>query len=219
MTCISIVSGGLDSVTMAYWLANEGYVQRLLSFDYGQRHVKELESAQRCADALNVAHTVVDLHSVTPLLWGSSLTDLAVDVPDGHYAAPSMAATVVPNRNAIMMNIAAGIALARGHLAIATAVHAGDHAIYPDCRPVFVRALEKTIRIATDTPTFSVLAPFVNISKTDIVRDYGARVDYAMTWSCYEGGEQHCGKCGTCVERIEAFTDSNTEDPTEYKTA
>ena len=92
MKCISIVSGGLDSVTMAYRLAADGWDQRLLSFDYGQRHVKELESAQRCAGALNVAHTVVDLHSVTPLLWGSSLTDMAVDVPDGHYAAPSMAA-------------------------------------------------------------------------------------------------------------------------------
>ena len=126
MTCISIVSGGLDSVTMAYWLANEGYVQRLLSFDYGQRHVKELESAQRCADALNVAHTVVDLHSVTPLLWGSSLTDLAVDVPDGHYAAPSMAATVVPNRNAIMLSIAYAAAIADGAYAVAMGVHTGD---------------------------------------------------------------------------------------------
>jgi len=220
MTCISIVSGGLDSVTMAYWLANEGYVQRLLSFDYGQRHVKELESAQRCADALNVAHTVVDLHSVTPLLWGSSLTDLAVDVPDGHYAAPSMAATVVPNRNAIMLSIAYAAAIADGAYAVAMGVHTGDHFIYPDCRPDFIKRFAAMERVAAEghiVEGFRLLTPFLKVDKTEIARQaHLLGVPIADTWSCYKGREVHCGQCGTCVERKEALHLAGVADPTEY---
>ena len=228
---IAVISGGMDSAALLWGLvrgdivndttdlmAQMGLVEAV-SFYYGQRHRNEIRYAAGQCHELGVKHTIVDISDAGLHLSGSALTDPSIPVPHGHYEEESMKQTVVPNRNAIMMNIAAGIALARGHLAIATAVHAGDHAIYPDCRPKFVSALQKMIRIATDVPTFSVLAPFVNISKTDIVLNYGAQVDYSMTWSCYEGGEQHCGKCGTCVERIESFTDSNTEDPTEYKTA
>ena len=226
---IAVISGGMDSAALLWGLkqgdinvpphdlrAKLGEVEAV-SFYYGQRHRTELLYAANQCGEVGVKHTVIDISDAGRHLSGSALTDPSVPVPHGHYEEESMKQTVVPNRNAIMLNVAAGMALARGHQAIAAAVHAGDHAIYPDCRPAFIDALQETIRIGTDQPGFTVLAPFVNISKTDIVRDYGAGVDYSLTWSCYEGGEKHCGKCGTCVERIEAFTDSNTEDPTEYR--
>ena len=220
MKCISIVSGGLDSVTMAYRLAADGWDQRLLSFDYGQRHVKELESAQRCAGALNVAHTVVDLHSVTPLLWGSSLTDMAVDVPDGHYAAPSMAATVVPNRNAIMLSIAYAAAIADGAEAVAMGVHTGDHFVYPDCRPDFIERFAAMEVVAAEghiAPGFQLLTPWLEVDKTEIARQaHLLDVPIADTWSCYKGRDIHCGTCGTCVERKEALHLAGVVDPTEY---
>jgi 7-cyano-7-deazaguanine synthase len=220
MKCISIVSGGLDSVTMAYRLAADGWDQRLLSFDYGQRHVKELESAQRCADALNVAHTIVDLHSVTPLLWGSSLTDMAVDVPDGHYAAPSMAATVVPNRNAIMLSIAYAAAIADGAEAVAMGVHTGDHFVYPDCRPDFIEQFAAMELVAAEghiAPEFELLTPWIDVDKTEIARQaHMLGVPIADTWSCYKGRDIHCGTCGTCVERKEALRLAGVVDPTEY---
>jgi len=220
---IAVISGGMDSAALL-WGLKEGGIPFLctrqleaVSFYYGQRHRTELNYASDQCFYLGVEHTIVDISDVGRHLSGSALTDPSVPVPHGHYEDESMKQTVVPNRNAIMLNIAAGIALARGHYAIAAAVHSGDHAIYPDCRPAFMDALQETIRIAMDRPAFNVLAPFVGISKTDIVRDYGSRVNYSLTWSCYEGGEQHCGECGTCVERIEAFADSNTEDPTDYQ--
>lgn len=220
---IAVISGGMDSAALLWGLKDGNITSpctsqlEAVSFYYGQRHRTELSYASDQCFELGVGHTIVDISDVGRHLGGSALTDLSVPVPHGHYEDESMKRTVVPNRNAIMLNIAAGIALARGHYAIGTAVHSGDHAIYPDCRPVFIEALQKTIRIATDEPAFNVLAPFVGITKTDIVSDYGSRVDYSLTWSCYEGGEQHCGECGTCVERIEAFTDSNTQDPTGYR--
>ncbi len=217
---IAIVSGGIDSVTLAYLLASEGFSLHLLSFDYGQRHSRELEYARLCAERLDAEFDVVDISGVGRLLKGSALTD-DVPVPHGHYAAPNMAITVVPNRNAILLSIAYGVAVAEGAEVVATGFHAGDHFVYPDCRPGFVRAFDEMQREAVEgfgDESLRLYAPFVEKTKAEIVA-VGARlgVPYADTWSCYEGGEVHCGLCGTCIERREAFESSGIPDPTRYK--
>lgn len=222
-TCIAVVSGGLDSAVLAHHLRAEGWALRLLSFDYGQRHAKELAHAAGLAAALDARHDVVDLTSAGRLLGGSALTDDAVDVPSGHYTDESMRATVVANRNAIFVNVAVGVAVAEGAAAVAVGVHAGDHPIYPDCRPEFVDAAERLARVANEgfaVEGFGVLAPFLRWSKADIVRR-GAElgVAFADTWSCYRGGGSHCGTCGTCVERREAFELAGVPDPTAYEGA
>lgn len=217
---VAIVSGGMDSVTLAYLLATEGYDLHLLSFDYGQRHRRELEYAEMCAERLDAEFDVVDISGVGRLLRGSALTD-DVPVPQGHYTASNMAVTVVPNRNAILLSIAYGVAVAEGARVVATGVHAGDHFVYPDCRPGFVRAFDEMQREAVEgfgDESLRLYAPFVEKTKAEIV-EVGARlsVPYADTWSCYEGGEVHCSLCGTCVERREAFEISGVPDPTRYK--
>lgn len=217
---VAIVSGGLDSVTLAWKLHDDGYDLTLLSVDYGQRHVKELAYAELAARRLDADHQVVDLTGITRLLTGSALTDGTVDVPHGHYAEESMRATVVPNRNAMLLSVAVAAAVARGAELVATGVHAGDHAVYPDCRPAFVDSFNAMARIATDgfaVPDFRVVAPFVHIGKHDIVA-LGSKlgVPFIDTWSCYEGRDLHCGHCGTCVERIEAFALAGVDDPTPY---
>lgn len=217
---VTTLSGGLDSVTLAHALAAEGRELVALSFDYGQRHAKEIDFAARCAERLGADHHVVDLASVGALLTGSALTDPTVEVPEGHYTDASMAATVVPNRNAIMLSVAVGVAVARGAEAVATAVHAGDHAIYPDCRPAFIEAIEHEARVANEgfiSEGFRVLAPYLHLTKTEIVhRGAALGVPFGETWSCYLGEERHCGRCGTCVERREAFELAGVPDPTSY---
>lgn len=218
MKTIVICSGGLDSVTLAYKVAKEKQLTGLVSFDYGQRHKKELAFAARCAEDLGVPHSIIDISHVGAMLSGSALTD-DVEVPDGHYEEESMKATVVPNRNAIMLTIAYGIASARGAEAVATAVHGGDHFIYPDCRPEFIKSFEEMQNYALEgLSQIKLYTPFVELSKADIAAE-GARlgVPFADTWSCYKGGEIHCGRCGTCVERIEAFAIAGVEDPTMYE--
>lgn len=213
-------SGGMDSTTLAAHYHHQGYGLILLSFDYGQRHVRELEAARRIATHYGAEHHIVDLVAVGALMPGSALTDRTVDVPEGHYAAESMRATVVPNRNAIMANVAAGIASARAAAVVALGIHAGDHAVYPDCRPAFLDALQASISAALEGfPTPTIEAPFVHRTKTDIAR-LAADLDAPLhlSWSCYLGGAVHCGRCGTCVERAEAFTDAGLTDPTEYDT-
>ena len=217
MKTIVICSGGLDSVSLAHMVAQDHELAGLISFDYGQRHRKELDYAALCAQRLGVPHDIIDLRPVGAVLTGSALTD-DVDVPDGHYAEDSMKVTVVPNRNAIMLTVAFGAAAARGADAVATAVHGGDHFIYPDCRPAFTEAFEAMQKLALDGyADVSLFTPFVHRSKADIVTE-GARVNtpFAQTWSCYKGGDHHCGRCGTCVERREAFHLAGVPDPTLY---
>jgi 7-cyano-7-deazaguanine synthase len=213
-----ICSGGLDSVTLAHKVAAEQTLTRLVSFDYGQRHRKELASAQACAMRLSVPHDIIDISAVGRLLTGSALTS-GEAVPEGHYAEDTMRITVVPNRNAIMLAIAFGVAAAEQAEAVAAAVHGGDHFIYPDCRPDFVESFETMQRHALEgLANITLYTPFVRQSKADIVRE-GARlgVPFADTWSCYQGGERHCGRCGTCVERREAFHLAGVADPTLYE--
>ncbi|NBJ13895.1 7-cyano-7-deazaguanine synthase QueC [Microvirga arsenatis] len=218
MKTLVICSGGLDSVTLAHKVAAEQSLTRLVSFDYGQRHRKELDSARACAVRLGVPHDIVDISPVGRLLTGSALTS-GEAVPEGHYAEDTMRVTVVPNRNAIMLTIAFGVAAAGQAEAVAAAVHGGDHFIYPDCRPDFVNAFEAMQRHALEgLARIALYTPFVRQGKADIVGE-GARlgVPFAETWSCYQGGERHCGRCGTCVERREAFHLAAVNDPTLYE--
>ncbi len=205
-------------MSLAHMVASEQDLTRLVSFDYGQRHRKELDYAALCAERLDVPHDIIDLRGIGAALTGSALTD-DIDVPDGHYAEESMRITVVPNRNAIMLSVAFGVAAARGDQAVATAVHGGDHFIYPDCRPAFTESFEAMQRAALDGyAEVSLYTPFVHRTKADIVTE-GARcgTPFELTWSCYKGGETHCGRCGTCVERREAFHLAGVADPTPYE--
>jgi len=217
MKALVLFSGGLDSTVLAAQLLADGAETRLLSIDYGQRHAKELQQAEKIADALGLPHRILRLPDLGPLLGGSSLTDDQVELPEGHYAEESMKATVVPNRNMILLALAGGHALFIGFDTIAYAAHAGDHTIYPDCRPEFADAMEKALGLA-DWQNLNLHRPFVNFSKEELVRkgnELGAPLE--LTWSCYAGREKHCGKCGTCVERKEAFALAMVEDPTEYE--
>ncbi|MTH79733.1 7-cyano-7-deazaguanine synthase QueC [Paracoccus aestuariivivens] len=212
-----VCSGGLDSVSLAHILATENALSRIISFDYGQRHRKELDFAARTAERLGVPFHLIDMRTIGAALTGSALTD-DLEVPDGHYAEETMRITVVPNRNAIMLTIAFGVAAAQGDDAVATAVHGGDHFIYPDCRPGFTDAFAAMQSAALEGYAKVALhVPFVRKSKADIVAE-GAKAGtpFAETWSCYKGGDLHCGRCGTCVERREAFDLAGVPDPTPY---
>ncbi|RDD61724.1 7-cyano-7-deazaguanine synthase QueC [Ferruginivarius sediminum] len=214
-----ICSGGLDSVTLAHRIAaGDGGIAGLLTFDYGQRHRKEIDFARACAMRLDVPHEVVDMSDVGARLKSSALTGNK-EVPEGHYAAETMQVTVVPNRNAIMLTIAFAIAAANGIERVAAAMHGGDHFIYPDCRPAFTQAFQDMQdRALEDVARVELHVPFIDWSKTDIAAEAGRLgVPVAETWSCYKGEARHCGRCGTCVERLEALHEAALPDPTEYE--
>jgi 7-cyano-7-deazaguanine synthase len=190
--------------------------------NYGQRHIRERVSAQAVADHYGIELVELDLRSFGSSVRSALTRPNEVAVPHGHYTAETMVATVVPNRNATLLSAAAGIASSRGMTVVKTAVHAGDHAVYPDCRPEFIAALDAATRLGCGV---GIDAPFVHRSKADIA-GIGAHlgVPYRLTWSCYEGGQpdnpdQHCGRCGTCCERAEAFQLAGVPDPTDYADA
>lgn len=218
MKTVAVVSGGLDSVTLAYDLHDAGHKLHLISFNYGQRHKKETQFAAKAATQLGAKWDLIDLSALTPLIGGSSLTSKDIDVPDGHYAEETMRITVVPNRNAIMLAIAFGVAQAEGANAVATAVHGGDHFIYPDCRPDFLEAFDVMEGAALgEMGNVRLLAPYSTHDKAYIAkRSYELGVPVGDTWSCYKGEAVHCGVCGTCTERREAFELAGVADPTCY---
>ncbi len=221
---VVVLSGGLDSSVAAYRTKYEfpHSELHLLSFNYGQKHVKELRAAKRIANYLNAFHQVVELSNLG-LLFKESKSSLisSTDVPDGHYAEETMKATVVPNRNMIMASIAAGYAVSIGADKLVFGVHGGDHFIYPDCRTAFFTSLQATILEGNEgfvDSNFTVYTPYIANTKNDIALDaFRLRVPIQATWSCYKGGEIHCGTCGTCVERLEAIASTGIEDPTEYQ--
>lgn len=211
-----LLSGGMDSSTaLAYALQDAEPADAVAIFvDYGQRHVVERESARAVAGRYGVILKELDLTSFGKSVQSALTSD--IEVPHGHYAEDNMILTVVPNRNATMLSAAAGIAASRGCDSLYTAIHAGDHAVYADCRPDFIQALSAATVLACGV---EIVAPFVEISKADIAKiGDGLGVPYDLTWSCYEGdGEKgHCGRCGTCVERAASFDEAGIPDPTRY---
>ena len=204
----------MDSITMLY-----EYKERIalgISFDYGSNHnAREIPFAAMHCERLGIKHIVINLGFMHQY-FKSSLLEGAEAIPEGNYDEENMKSTVVPFRNGIMLPIAAGVAESNGLKYVMMANHGGDHTIYPDCRPEFVSAMSEATRLGT-YPGIEVLAPYTGITKSDIARHGKALgIDYAETWSCYKGGEHHCGKCGTCRERIEALADAGIEDHTVY---
>ncbi len=210
-----ILSGGMDSVTLLYDKKED--IALAVTFDYGSNHNKREEAfAKYHCKELGIEHITIPLAFMHDY-FKSSLLEGADAIPEGHYEAENMKSTVVPFRNGIMLSIGCGMAESRGLKKVLIANHSGDHAIYPDCRSAFIGAMSEAMRFGT-YEGIVIEAPYTNISKTDIARRGAALgIDYAKTYSCYKGGERHCGKCGTCVERKEALRDAGIDDPTEYE--
>ena len=216
MKTVLVFSGGMDSTVLLFQLLSEGYEVAKLSVNYGQKHAKELDRAAAISHSLGLLHETADLTGITGLFGRSSLTDGNVEVPLGHYEEDNMKSTVVPNRNMILLSLATAWAASIKAESISYAAHSGDHAIYPDCREEFAEAMDKAIRLA-DWQKIFLNRPFVNFTTADIVlRGNELKVPFEKTWSCYDGGELHCGRCGTCIERREAFHLAGIEDSTIY---
>jgi len=217
MKVVVLCSGGMDSVTALHWARAHHVVVAALSFDYGAKHNRcEIPFAAAHAAQLHVPHLEIPLPFVNAF-FSSHLLRSGGEIPEGHYADASMRQTVVPFRNAILLSIACGIAESRGAEGLVIAAHGGDHAIYPDCREDFMRAMADAMRLGTYAGV-QLLRPFIALTKGEIAAE-GARlgVDFRRTWSCYKGGARHCGRCGTCVERREAFLTAGLSDPTDYE--
>jgi len=211
---VLLFSGGLDSTTLLWDLRPD---VKCLLFHYGQRHVRELENAVALCQRVEVEFEIVNLTAIHSLIAKGSQAG-PDPVPLGHYADESMKLTVVPNRNMIMLSVAIGHAVAIGAKGVYTAVHAGDHAIYPDCRPDFIYAMNRAAQIGNEWTPVEVFAPYVNLTKAEIVQHgHYLGVPYRYTWSCYQGLDLHCKRCGTCVERQEAFALAGVPDPTKYE--
>ena len=213
---VVIYYGGMDSFTVLNRALHDGKEVYALTFDYGQRHVKEIEYASTVCKSLNVNHNVIDISAINQLLAGSSLTD-DIDIPEGHYEAESMKSTVVPNRNMILLSLAVGYAVSVGASQVYYGAHSGDHAIYPDCRPEFVMKMNDVCKIA-NYESVEIFSPYLKETKSDILTD-GLKMGlkYDNTWTCYNGREKACGQCGACQERLEAFKDNNVTDPLNYE--
>jgi 7-cyano-7-deazaguanine synthase len=213
MRGVLILSGGVDSTTLLYKMQSDGYEVDALTFNYAQRHKKEIDCAKAIAEMLHITHRIVDLSSLASLLGDSALLG-GKDVPSCHYTEEAAKKTVVPNRNMIMLSVAAGYAEAHEIPEVFYAAHKNDSTIYPDCRPEFVQALRPAIRLATAWHPVELQAPFVDMSKAEIVRmGLALNVPYELTWSCYRGEEKPCRTCPTCIEREEAFAVNGRRDP------
>lgn len=212
---VIIVSGGMDSITLLYNRAKE--IELAVTFDYGSNHNKrEIEYAAYHCKQLGIEHIIIPLEFMHQY-FKSSLLNGAEAIPEGHYAAENMKSTVVPFRNGIMLAIACGMAESRNLDCVFIANHAGDHAIYPDCRATFIESMNEAMAYGTYN-NVNIVAPYTHLTKGQIATIGGKLgIDYSKTYSCYKGGEKHCGKCGTCVERKEAFADAGIEDPTDYE--
>jgi len=217
---VLILSGGIDSTTLLWKLLRDEFAIQTITFNYGQRHSKEIEHSKKVVEYAQrtwgyvIPHRVVDISSLRDLLGYSALTTSEIDVPHGHYTSESQRLTVVPNRNMIMLSIAAAYAITKSIRYVYYAAHASDYSVYPDCRPEFVKALDTALYLGNLWTPVELRAPFINMTKTDIVRlGLELGVPYQLTWSCYEGGDRPCLRCGTCVERTEAFAKNNTRDP------
>ena len=215
---VAVYSGGIDSTVMLYAMRECGIdIRGAISFDYGQKHRKEIDVAAKVCEQLAIEHQIADLRAISGLFGHSGLVDRESVVPEGHYEEESMKSTVVPNRNMILISLATAWAITKEAQGVAYAAHSGDHAIYPDCRESFAAALDQAIQ-QCDWTSVRLYRPFVESSKSEIVAE-GARLKAPLgeAWSCYKGGDLHCGRCGTCIERREAFFLAGVEDPTVYQ--
>ncbi|PKH02950.1 7-cyano-7-deazaguanine synthase QueC [Psychromonas sp. MB-3u-54] len=214
---VVIYSGGMDSFTVLHKAMQQGLTPYALTFDYGQRHIKEIEVARKVCEELGVHHKVIDISAINQLIGGSSLTDNSIDVAQGHYQQENMKSTVVPNRNMILLSLAIGYAVSLGAEQVYYGAHSGDHEIYPDCRPIFVEKMNDVAAVA-NYEKVEIFSPYLNNNKSGILKDGMAMgLDYSKTWTCYNGREKACGKCGSCVERLEAFAANGINDPIEYE--
>lgn len=213
---VVIYSGGMDSFTILNKALAEGFDLYALTFNYGQKHGKEIEFAKQVCLELGVHHRIIDITAINQLLQSSSLTS-SIEIPEGHYEAANMKSTVVPNRNMILLSLAIGYAVDIGANKVYYGAHSGDHAIYPDCRPDFVHAMNRVAKLANYEPV-DIVTPYLNSTKGEILAD-GLKMglDYGKTWTCYNGRERACGKCGSCIERLEAFAENNATDPLSYE--
>lgn len=211
---VIIVSGGMDSVTMLY--NYKKVIGLAITFDYGSNHAeKEIAFAKLHCERLGIPHLIIPLSFIHEY-FKSSLLEGGDKIPEGHYQDENMKSTVVPFRNGIMLAIACGLAESNGFTKVMIANHSGDHAIYPDCRATFINSMSEAMSYGTYN-LVKICAPYTGMSKTDIARlGKYMGIDYSETWSCYKGGEHHCGKCGTCVERKEALSEAGIEDKTIY---
>lgn len=216
MKTVVLVSGGMDSVVALHDAVQQHEVVGGLSFDYGSKHNhREIPFARHHCEILGIPHRVIPLQFINDC-FDSHLLSSGGDIPEGHYESETMKQTVVPFRNGILLSIAAGFAESQGAGAVTIAAHGGDHAIYPDCRSEFMEPMARAIEAGTYAG-IRLLRPFLELRKEDIAaRGFDLGVDFTATWSCYKGLEKHCGKCGTCVERKEAFALSGHYDPTDY---
>ena len=194
---VIILSGGIDSTTLCYKYASENFEIYSLTLIYGQRHSREVESAKNVALELGISNKVVDLSPLKELLTGSALTDSKIDVPEVPEEAEhfeTLKTTIVPNRNAIFLSIAIGYAQSMGINTVFFGAHHSDRGVYPDCRKEFVEAFEISERLANDNQNLKIEAPFVGMDKSDIVQlGSELRVPFELTWTCYVGGDLHCG--------------------------
>lgn len=224
-----ILSGGMDSATLFFELVFDNSEQKsdeihCITFDYGQRHRKEILAAKHLfshalkikRDDLKIYRNVFPIEILGMIANNSSQTNKKIDVPEGHYEEENMKKTVVPNRNMVMLSIAASYCFARDIKHLYYGAHAGDHAIYPDCRPQFVDAMQDVLNLA-DWNQLKLHVPYMHIDKGTIAKlgkEIG--VPYELTWTCYKGLDMACGKCGACQERLEAFKTAEMEDPIDY---
>lgn len=220
MKAVALVSGGVDSATLLYKLRSEGFEVHALTLLYGQRHLREIEAAKAICRRLGVEHRIIDISGIKGLLR-SALTDRAIEIPEvpetaEHY--DTLKITIVPNRNAMLLSVATAYAVSIGAGLVAYAAHFSDRGVYPDCRKEFVEAFQQAMRLGNEKPELRIEAPFVEMNKSEIVKLGSAlRVPYGLTWSCYKGGEKHCGVCSSCRERKRAFKEAGIRDPTEYE--
>lgn len=214
---VVVYSGGMDSYTVLHKAMATGAQVHAISFNYGQKHSKELEVATKECLKYKIPHKIIDISVINELMAGSSLISGGTDIPEGHYESESMKSTVVPNRNMILISMAIAYAVSLEASQVFYGAHAGDHHIYPDCRPEFVQAMNEVSLIA-NYQAVEIVAPFLNSSKGDILAaGLAMGLDYKNTWTCYNGREKSCGKCGACDERLAAFAENKTSDPLAYE--
>ena len=219
MKTIIVFSGGLDSTTLLYHIRSMGADVKALTVNYNQRHSKEIEYAEKLCNSLHVEHRVIDIPGLQGVLGGNALTSSQAEVPEGEYQDQTIKITTVPNRNMILLSVAIAWASAVEFDSVAFGAHAGEHTNYPDCKQPFAQAMDAAARVCDWAP-IEVLSPFVHWNKGDIVkRGIELNVPFEQTWSCYNGRELHCGKCSTCMDRLQAFRQAGITDPAKYESS